>query len=260
VLRWHRAGFRLFWRWRSCRGRPGRPALDRAVIALIQRMASDNSTWGAPRIRAELHLLGHDLAESTVARYMPERRKPPSQRWRTFLNNHAGCLASIDIFTVPTATFSVLYGFVVLCHHRRRVVHCNVTRHPTAAWVSQQLREAFPFAQAPRYLIRDRDGAYGDEVRQCLRDLGIQEVLTAPRSPWQNPYVERQVGTLRRELLDRVIVLGERHLFRLLRSYLDYYHRARCHQSLDGNAPESRDVEGPEPMVGGLHHRYRRAA
>lgn len=267
VLRWHRAGFRLFWRWRSRGGTPGRPTVGRAVIALIQRMARDNATWGAPRIRDELHLLGHDLAESTVAKYMPRGRRPPSQTWRTFLKNHIGCLASIDCFTVPTATFHVLYGFVVLCHQRRRVVHCNVTSQPTAAWVAQQLREAFPFDQAPRYLIRDRDGAYGEEVRRCLRSLGIEEVVTAPRSPWQNPYVERLIGTLRRELLDRVIVLGERHLLRLLKSYFEYYHQARCHQALGGNAPEPREVEGPQrgkvvavPMVGGLHQRYRRCA
>jgi transposase InsO family protein len=267
VLRWHRAGFRLYWRWKSGGGSSGRPMIPRSVIALIQRMAGENPTWGAPRIRAELHLLGHDLAESTVAKYLPRGRKPPSQTWKTFLKNHVGSLASIDFFVVPTATFRLLFGFVVLCHKRRRVVHFNVTAHPTAAWVAQQLREAFPFDEAPRYLIRDRDSTYGPEVRQCLRNLGIEEVVIAPSSPWQNPYVERLIGSIRRECLDHVIVLNERHLLRILRSYFAYYHEARCHQSLDANAPNPRAVEPPEwgevvaePMVGGLHHRYRRCA
>jgi transposase InsO family protein len=266
VVRWHRQGFRLYWRWKS-RGQPGRPTIPRDVIALIRRMARENPTWGAPRIRAELHLLGHDLAESTVAKYLPKGRKPPSQTWKTFLQNHVGCLASIDFFVVPTATFRLLYVFVVLCHDRRRVVHCNVTAAPTAAWVSQQLREAFPFDTAPRYLIRDRDGTYGEEVRRCLRSLGIEEVLIAPRSPCHNPFVERLIGTLRRECLDHLIVLNERHLLRILKSFFAYYHEARPHMALDHNAPQPRAVEPPElgpvvavPMVGGLHHRYRRGA
>jgi transposase InsO family protein len=267
VLRWHRAGFRLFWRWKSGGGKPGRPTIPQEVIRLIRRMARENATWGAPRIQAELRLLGHEVAESTVAKYLPRGRKPPSPNWRTFLRNHVGVLASIDLFVVPTATFGLLYGLVILCHQRRRVAHFNVTAHPTATWVAQQLREAFPFGQAPRYLIRDRDGVYGEEVVHCLKSLGIEAVVTAPRSPWQNPFVERLIGTLRRELLDHVIVLGERHLMRLLSSFFAYYHEARCHQSLDGNAPEPRAVEPPErgavvsiPMVGGLHHVYRRAA
>ena len=267
VVRWHRLGFRLFWRWKS-RGRPGRPTMNREVRQLIRRMSRENPLWGAPRIRAELHLLGHDIAASTVAKYMTRRRdKPPSQTWRTFLRNHVGSLASIDFFVMPTVTFRLLYAFVVLRHDRRRVVHFNVTEHPTAVWVAQQLREAFPFDEAPRYLIRDRDGIYGVEVRRCLKSMGIEEVVIAPRSPWQNPFVERLIGTLRRELLDHVIVLNERHLRRLLRSYLEYYHQARCHRALDQNAPVPRAVEPPTtgavesvPMVGGLHHRYRRVA
>jgi putative transposase len=268
VLRWHRAGFRLFWRWKSGGGKPGRPTIPKEVIRLIRQMARENVTWGAPRIQAELRLLGHEIAESTVAKYLPKGRKPPSQNWRTFLRNHVGVLASIDLFVVPTATFGLLYGLVILCHQRRRVAHFNVTGHPTAAWVAQQLREAFPFGEAPRYLIRDRDGIYGEDVVRCLKSLGIEAVVTAPRSPWQNPFVERLIGTIRRELLDHVIVLGERHLLRLLRSFFDeYYHPARCHQALDGDAPQPRAVEPPErgrvvaiPLVGGLHHVYRRAA
>jgi putative transposase len=267
VLRWHRRGFRLFWRWKSC-GKSGRPPLAAAMRALIRRMARENPLWGAPRVRAELRLLGHEVAESTVAKYMPRRRgRPPSPTWRAFLKNHAACLASIDFFVVPTATFRLLYGFVLLRHDRRRVIHFNVAERPSAAWVAQQLREAFPYDTAPRYLIRDNDGTYGEEVRRCLRNLGTEEVRTAPGSPWQNPYCERLIGTLRRELLDHVIVLNERHLRRLLASYLDYYHTSRCHQGLGGDAPSGRAAEPPGrgrvvavPQVGGLHHRYTRAA
>ncbi len=267
VVRWHRLAFRLWWRWKS-RGRPGRPAVAAEVRALIRRMSRENPLWGAPRIRSELRLLGHEVAQSTVAKYMVRRKgKPPSQTWKTFLRNHVGSLASIDFFVVPTVTFQMLYGFLILRHDRRRVVHFNVTSEPTAAWVAQQLREAFPFDEAPRYLIRDRDGIYGDKVRRCLEGLGIEEVVTAPRSPWQNPYVERLIGTLRRELLDHVIVLNERHLRRLLTSFFEYYHRWRPHRSLDRNAPQPREVEPPGrgrviavPQVGGLHHCYRRAA
>jgi transposase InsO family protein len=247
----------------------GRPPLAKDIQRLIQRMARENPTWGAPRIQAELRLLGHEVAEASVAKYMrrPRHRKPPSQTWRTFLTNHAGTLAAMDFFVVPTVTFRLLSVFIVLSHERRRVVHFHVTTTPTAAWVSRQLRQAFPFETAPRYLIRDRDAIYGDEVCRCLTSLGIEEVVTAPRSPWQNPYVERMIGCIRRECLDHVLVLNERHLLRLLSSYLEYFHRSRPHMSLGHNAPEPRAVEPPErgrvvaePMVGGLHHRYHRCA
>jgi transposase InsO family protein len=264
VLRWHRLGFRLYWRWKS-RLRVGRPAKSGELRALIRLLARQNPRWGNRRIRDELRLLGYQVSAATVARYRGRRDRPPSQTWRTFLKNHVGSLASMDFFVVPTATFGLLYGFLILRHDRRRVVHFNVTAAPTSAWVAQQLREAFPYEEAPRYLIRDRDGIYGDEVRRCLKALGVEEVLTAPRSPWQNPYCERLIGTLRRELLDHVIVLGERHLMRLLRSYFAYYHQDRPHQSLKGNSPEPRAVEPrergrviAERRVGGLHHRYRR--
>jgi putative transposase len=266
VIGWHRRGFRCWWRWKS-RSKPGRPAIPRDLLALIRRFAKDNPTWGVPRIRSELHLLGHDVAASTIAKYLPKGRKPPSQHWKTFLKNHVGTLACVDFFVVPTATFRLLFGFVVLCLERRRVVHFNVTAHPTAVWVAHQLRQAFPFDTAPRYLIRDRDSIYGEEVRRCLANLGIEEVLIAPRSPWQNPFVERLIGSIRREYLDHVIVLGERHLLHLLTAYFTYYHQARPHMALENNAPEPREVEGVEPgrvvavpMVGGLHHRYRRSA
>jgi putative transposase len=266
VIRWHRQGFRLYWRWKSP-GKPGRPAVAADVRRLIRQMADENVTWGAPRIASELRLLGHDVADSTVAKYMPKRSKPPSQTWKTFLKNHVGCLASIDFCVVPTATFRVLYLFVVLFHDRRRLVHFAITAHPSANWVSRQLREAFPFETAPRFLIRDRDSIYGREVRQSLENMDVEEVLIAPRSPWQSPYVERFIGSLRRECLDHVIVLDERHLHRVVSEYLAYYHASRAHLSLDRNAPLPRAVEPPaagrvvsEPHLGGLHHRYRRVA
>ena len=198
---------------------------------------------------------------------MPRRVKPPSQTWRTFLQNHVADLASVDFFVVPTVTFRVLYVFVVLLHHRRRVAHFNVTESPTAAWTAQQIIEAFPHESAPRFLLRDRDSVYGAEFRERVKNMGIAEVLTAPRSPWQNPFAERVIGTIRRELLDHVIVLNEGHLRRRLRSYLGYYHQSRTHLALEKDAPEPRAVEPPEtgqivalPQVGGLHHRYVRRA
>jgi len=194
--------------------------------------------------------------------------KPSSQTWRTFLHNHVADLVSVDFFVVPTATFRVLYVFVVLLHHRRQVVHFNVNDSPTAAWTAQQIVEAFPDQEAPRYLLRDRDSIYGGEFRRRVQGIGIAEVLAAARSPWQNPFAERVIGTIRRELLDHVIVLNAGHLRRRLRSYLSYYHVSRTHLALEKDAPEPRAVEPPGhgqvvalPQVGGLHHRYvRRAA
>ena len=202
-----------------------------------------------------------------MAKYMLRPRKPPSQTWRTFLENHLPDLAAIDFFTVPTATFRVLYCFVVLRHDRRRVVHFNVTMNPTARWTAQQLIEAFPFDEAPRYIIRDRDGIYGDDFRDRIGGMGINEVVIAARSPWQNPYCERLIGSIRRECLNHMIILNEAHLKRILHSYFDYYLHSRTHLSLDRNAPAPREVEPPSegkvisiPQVGGLHHRYARAA
>ena len=232
-------------------------------------MSLENPLWGAPRIRSELLLLGYDVAESTVAKYVTRRgRRPPSQTWRTFLRNHLRTTAACDFFVVPTATFRLLFCFVILSHDRRRIVHFNVTAHPTAAWTAQQIREAFPGdGIEPRYLLRDRDGAYGDEFRWVVRAIGIREILIAPQSPWQNPYAERVIGSIRRECLDHLIVLSEDHLRRILREYVRYYNETRPHLSLERNAPIPRRVEPLSqgsivafPEVGGLHHRYNRAA
>ena len=266
VVRWHRQGFKLYWRWKS-RREAGRPKIDTEIRRLIRRMSRENPLWGVPRIQSELALLGYTVAESTVAKYKIRRPRPPSQTWRAFLDNHICDIVAVDFFTVPTATFRILFTFVVLRHDRRHVVHFNVTAHPTAEWTAQQIVEAFPFDDAPRFLIRDRDSIYGNAFQQRVKNMGIEEVLIAPRSTWQNPYAERLIGSIRRECLDHVIVLDERHLHRILRSYLDYYTRSRTHLSLDRNAPIERDVEPPchgrvvsIPQVGGLHHRYRRAA
>jgi len=232
VIAWHRAGFRLFWTWKVRHGQPGRPVISPEVRDLIRQMCQENPSWGAPRIHGELLKLGIDIGESSVRKYMVRGRKPPSQTWRTFLENHAQQLVSIDFFTVPTLRFQVLYVFLVLAHDRRRILHFNVTAHPTAEWTGQQLREAFPFDQLPRYLLRDRDAIFGDDFREQVRDMGIHEVLSTPRSPWQRAYVERVIGSIRRECLDHVIVFQESSLRRTLHSYFDYYHRSRTHLSL----------------------------
>jgi putative transposase len=231
-------------------------------------MATDNPSWGTPRIHGELLKLGFGVAQSTVAKYMPRRpRRPPSQTWRTFLRNHLFQAAAMDFFVIPTATFELLYGFVILEHGRRRIRHVGVTARLTAAWTSQQLREAFPFDSAPRFLYRDRDGIYGLGVTGTIRAMRVEDVPIAPRSPWQNPYCERVIGTLRRELFDQVIVLNEAQAQRMLREYVAYYLRDRTHLSLAKDAPEGRAVEPPcagtvssRAVLGGLHHRYYRQA
>ncbi len=269
VVRWHRAGFRCFWRWRSRTTPPGRPQVDRAIIGLIRRMASQNPGWGAPRIQAELRLLGVDVAESTVAKYFPRGQgRPPSQSWRTFLRNHLTDSAACDFFVVPTATFRMIFAFVVLSHDCRRIVHFNVSTHPTAEWTALQILQAFVDGDTqPRYLVRDRDSIYGSRFTHQLEVMGIDEFLIAPRSPWQHAYAERLIGSIRRECLDHVIVLGEDQLRRTLASYVRYYNESRVHSSLDGNAPIAREIDPPSNgsviairQVGGLHHRYRRVA
>jgi len=243
------------------------------IRTLIRQMHAANPLWGAPRLHGELRRLGIEIAQATVAKYLqPRRGKPPSQTWRTFLTNHVSQLASVDFFAVSTATFRGLFVFVALMHDRRRVVHVNVTAHPTAAWTAQQLREAWPWDSAPRFVIRDRDGIYGPELQATMRAMGLEEVVIAPRAPWQNPFVERVIGFLRRECLDHLIVWNERSLRRHLEEYLAYYHDWRTHLSLDKDAPVPRAAQPPTgglptggtivqvPHLGGLHHHYERRA
>jgi putative transposase len=265
VLRWQRRRFREYWTQLSGRTTGGRPAINAEIRALITRMANANPLWGAPRIHGELLKLGIEVAERTVSRHMPKRRPVPSQTWRTFLANHVRDLVAIDFFTVPTARLRVLFVLVVLAHHRRRVIHFNVTEHPTAAWTAQQIVDAFPDDSAPSYLLRDRDQVYGEQFRHRVKGMRIDEVLTAPHSPWQNPFAERLIGSIRRECLNHLLVLGERHLRRILTHYFAYYHQARTHLALDKDAPDLRSIELPAagkivqlPEVGGLHHRYLR--
>jgi transposase InsO family protein len=267
VVAWHRKGFRLFWTWKVRHGQPGRPVIARETRDLIRKMCRENPGWGAPRIHGELLKLGIDIGETSVSKYMVRCPKPPSQTWRTFLENHLTQMVSIDFFTVPTIRFHVLYVFLVLAHDRRRIIHFNVTSHPTAEWTGQQLREAFPFDQFPRYLLRDRDAIFGNDFRDQVQDMGIEELLSTPRSPWQRAYVERVIGSIRRECLDHVIVFRESSLRRTLALYFDYYHRSRTHLSLGKDSPEPRPIQPPEsgpvvavPQVGGLHHRYERRA
>ena len=248
-------------------GKVGRPKIEAEIRNLIRRISRENPRWGVPRIQSELALLGHTVSETTVRKYRIRKRNPPSQTWRTFLDNHLTDIAVIDFFTVPTATFRVLFAFVVMRHDRRHVVHFNVTRNPTAEWTAQQIVEAFPFDEVPRFLVRDRDGIYGNVFQQRVMDMSIEQVVCALRSPWQNPYCERLIGSIRRECLNHVIVLNERHLLRILRSYFDYYLYSRTHLSLDRNSPIERQIEPPYrgrgvaiPQVCGLHHRYCRAA
>src|SRR6201987_1635254 len=232
VLVWHRAGFRLFWTWKVRHGQPGRPIVSREVRDLIRRMCRENPIWGAPRIHGELLKLGINIGESSVSKYMVRGRKPPSQTWRTFLENHVAQLVSIDFFTVTTIRFQVLYVFLVLAHDRRRILHFGVTAYLTAEWTGQQLRNAFPWESAPRYLLRDRDRIFGKEFVEQVKAMGIQQVLSAPRSPWQRAYVERVIGSIRRECLDHVIVFNESSLRHILSAYCAYYHNWRTHLSL----------------------------
>src|SRR4029077_12517954 len=260
LMRWHRAGFRRYWRWKS-RRRGGRPPVETELRALIRRISIENPLWGAPRIHGELLKLGFEVAQSSVAKYMVKRRGPPSQGWRTFLRNHAADMAAMDLFVVPTIGFDLLYAFVTVRLGRRDVVWIHVTTNPTAEWVARQITEAFPWDEAPRYLIRDRDRIYGPVVTRRLRAMGIRDKPTASASPWQNGYAERLIGSIRRECVDHVIVLGEAHLRRILRSYARYYNDIRTHRSLDKDAPVARQIQRigsikSHTILGGLHHHY----
>jgi transposase InsO family protein len=241
----------------------GRPQVDADLRALIQRMSAENPLWGAPRIHGELLKLGFEVAQSSVAKYIVKRCSPPSQGWRTFLRNHAPNIAAMDLFVVPTIGFDLLYAFIIVRLARRDLVWINVTTNPSADWIARQITEAFPWNEAPRYLIRDRDQVYGVAVRHRLRAMGIRDKPIAPGSPWQNSIAERLIGSIRRECVDHVIVLGEAHLRRILQAYARYYNDLRTHRSLDKDAPFSRPVQQigritSRALLGGLHHHYMR--
>jgi len=260
LVRWHRAGFRCYWRWKS-RRRGGRPQIEADLRALIRQMSTENLLWGAPRIHGELLKLGFSVAQSTVAKYMVKRRGPPSQGWKTFLRNHAPDIAAMDLFVVPTIGFKLLYGFVIVRIDRRDLVWINVTTNPTAEWIARQLIEAFPWDGAPGYMIRDRDRIYGAVVTRRLRAMGIRDKPIAAASPWQNGFAERLIGSIRRECLDHIIVSGEAHLRRILIAYAAYYNSVRTHRSLNKDAPIFRPIQQTGiirlvPILGGLHHHY----
>jgi putative transposase len=269
VVRWHRTGFRLYWKLISKVRRPmGRRPTPKEVRELIFRMVRENPTWSAPRVHGELLMLEFDLSERTVSRWMKRAPGVPesAKRWLTFLRNHREAIASMDFFAVPTITFGMIYSFFVISHDRRHILHFNVTKHPTSLWVVQQLREAFPFGSAPRFLIFDRDGKYGLEVPAAVRSLNMRPVRTSFESPWQNGVAERWVESCRRDLLDHIIAVNERHMQRLLSEYVRYYHEDRTHLALRKEMPENRiPSQGVGRVVssarlGGLHHRYYRAA
>jgi len=257
ILRWHRAGFKMFWRWKSLH-RAGRPRIDRGLRDLIRRMSRENPLWGASRIHGELLMLGFEVAQSTVSKYMVRSGMPPSQNWKTFLRNHAQAIAAIDLCVVPTLTFDLLFAFLVLGHGRRQLLWFEVTRHPTAEWLARQITEAFPWTSAPAYLVRDNDRAYGHVFTSRL---GIRDRPISPRSPWQNGIAERLIGTLRRECLDQVVIFSEMHLRRILYTYAAYYNQARTHMALQKHAPLHRAVQRSGaifaiPTLAGLHHQY----
>jgi transposase InsO family protein len=272
VVEWHRARFRLYWKWLSrARHLPGRKPVGQEIRALIFRMAAENPTWGAPRVHGELLKLGFHVSEPTVSRWL--RRAPraldPAQRWLTFLRNHREAIAAMDFFTVPTITFGVLHCLFVISHERRKILHFNVTSNPSASWIVQQMREAWPYAPAHKFLLFDRDAKFGSDVVLAARQIGTQPIRTAFRSPWQNGVAERWVESCRRDLLDHVIVINERHLKRLITEYVRYHHEDRTHLGLAKDTPAGRPIDtrprsGSKirsfPRLGGLHHRYAVAA
>jgi transposase InsO family protein len=260
ILRWHRAGVRAFWRWRS-RNRAGRPKIDRELRELIQRMSMENALWGASRIHGELLKLGYEVAQSTVSKYMARGGRPPSQSWKTFLRNHAEAIAAIDMCMVPTLSFERLFAFLVLGHGRRQLLWFEVTRHPTAAWLARQITEAFPWASAPAYLVRDNDWAYGHVFTSRVAAMGIRDRPISPGSPWQNGVAERLIGTLRRECLNHMVIFGEAHLRRILSAYAVYYNHTRTHLALNKDCPLERPIQqlgsvAAIPVLAGLHHQY----
>ena len=262
VVRWHRMGFAAYWRWKS-RPLGGRPWISKEVRDLIRRMSFENPLWGAPKIHGELLKLGIDVAQSTVSKYMVPRQDRPLQTWKTFLRNHMEGIASIDLFVVPTVTFEQLFGFLVLGHGRRRLIWYAVTAHPTAEWLARQITEAFPWDTMPKYLIRDNDRAFGGVFKARIRAMGIRDRPTSFRSPWQNGYVERLIGSIRRECTNHLIVFNAEHLRRILAKYAAYYNDMRTHVSLGKDAPYPRPIERfgdvvAHPILAGLNHRYAR--
>jgi transposase InsO family protein len=260
VIRWHRTGFRLYCRWKS-RSQGGRPRIPAEIRRLIREMSLANRLWGAPRIHGELLKLGIEVAQSTVAKYMARSGRGRSQSWKAFLHNHAAGIGAMDFLIVPTVGFRLLFVLVILRHQRRRLISLTVTAHPTAEWIACQVTEAFPWDEAPDYLIRDRDASYGQVVAKRLAAMGIRDHPTAPRSPWQNGHAERLIGSIRRECLDHIIVFGEAHLRRILAAYTGYYNGVRTHLSLDKDAPSHRPIRRlgqltARPVLGGLHHQY----
>ena len=260
IIRWHRTGFRLYWRWRS-RSRGGRPKVAMEIRHLIRDMSLANRLWGAPRIHGELLKLGIEVAQSTVAKYMARSGRGPSQTWKTFLLNHAAGIAAMDFLIVPTVGFRLLFVLVILRHQRRRLISLTVTTNPTAEWIAHQITDAFPWNEAPEHLIRDRDASYGHAVTRRLSAMGIRDHPTAPRSPWQNGHAERLIGSIRRECLDHIVVFGEAHLRRILAAYADYYNELRTHLSLGKDSPPIGLIQrygkiAAWPILGGLHHQY----
>jgi transposase InsO family protein len=260
VIRWHRTGFRLYWRWKS-RARGGRPKIPGEIRRLIREMSLANRLWGAPRIHGELLKLGIEVAQSTVAKYMARSGRGRSQTWKTFLHNHVAGIGAMDFLIVPTVGLRLLFVLVILRHQRRRLISLTVTAHPTAEWIARQVTEAFPWDEAPDYLIRDRDASYGQVVAKRLAAMGIRDHPTAPRSPWQNGHAERLIGSIRRECLDHIVIFGEAHLRRILAAYTGYYNGVRTHLSLDKDAPSHRPIRrlgqlAAQPVLGGLHHQY----
>ena len=260
ILRWHHAGFKAFWRWKS-RNRAWRPNIDRGLRDLIRRMSRENPLWGASRIHGELLMLGFEVAQSTVSKYMARPSKPPSQTWKTFLQNHAEAIATIDMCVIPTLTFDLLFAFLIVAHGRRQLLWFEVARHPTAEWLARQITEAFPWASAPAYLVRDNDHAYGHTFQRRVRVMGIRDRPISPGSPWQNGIAERLIGTLRRECLDQMVIFGEAHLRQILSAYTAYYNQVRTHLALQKDAPLRREVLQSGaivaiPILAGLHHQY----
>src|SRR6266436_3185257 len=260
IIRWHRTGFRRYWRWKS-RSRGGRPKVPLEIRRLIREMSLANRLWGAPRIHGELLKLGIEVAQSTVAKYMAKSGRGRSQTWKTFLQNHAAGIAAMDFLVVPTVGFKLLFVLVILRHQRRRLISLSVTANPTAEWIAHQITDAFPWNEAPDYLIRDRDGSYGHAVTRRLAAMGIRDHPTAPRSPWQNGHAERLIGSIRRECLDHIVVFGDAHLRRILAAYTGYYNELRTHLSLSKDSPARRPIHrhgqiAAWPILGGLHHQY----